>query len=656
MSRSKVLIAILLLVLVVVYFRYAIMSPPDALLTNHLATDLHGHFVHVWEKLGLLRDGFAPIGDYWVQRGGGFPAALNDQIIAPQELLLMGLYILIGSFEIALKVLVPLLYLATLATAYWYGKVLFERRDAGVVLAVAYTFSVYGVNQLEHLGLVGVQPFILLSLIFLEKTLHEARPRNIILTGAFLCLVFATNLYSLYFTLLYVVFRVAFHLLTSPNKLETIGSVTKIGTLFSLVSLPILLPTLSRMPSQQLIDTLGQFQFAYAQPPSLYFLRNTPYEPYITETYFMYIGLAVLLLTLVPMITRHVKMRPLYIFHLLVATFFMVYAIGQYGPVNIALWFYKYAPLAFFMQVPGRALVIGYLSLAVCATVGFTIIADKLRWRHLAAPLAVAVIFTDLTIGFEPTTIPEYFQRSTVHQFIEAQPGDFRVVEVPSIHNQQAMTIIYTSRDTLNATLWAFGHFDPLRTFADVYNDYSTQGVEAERATLYGVKYVAVNTDPGYFEAFERALETVNGPNLIQTQRADEWLSDSEGYELVYTEGHVNVYENLEFRGLVFSDGANLLGWSRRGPNTIVIDYDSAEPSSIIVSQSFADGWIATLDGETELVVTNYKSVQRIEVPTGSHQLVLQYENYTKWFWPAAGCWTAALALGLWLCLRKKRC
>lgn len=630
--RTKLLILVLFATLTLVYFRFVALSPTDALLTKHLATDLYGHFVHVWERLNMLREGFVPVGDYWVLRGGGYPAASNDQILIPQEFLLMVLYAVTNSFTASLKALVPLFYFATLVTAYWYGTVLLRRRDASIVLAVAYTFSMYGVNQLEHLELIGVQPLILLALVFLEKLLASPeKPKYVVLTSLFLFLVFLSNLYALSFTLIFIGFRLVFHLLTQPRRLEALRSVSKAGVLFVLAAFPFLLPQLLNMPAQELKDTLTQDLLFHSQPPSLFFLRGAPFEPYLTEIYFMYFGLSVLLLALVPMLMHKPLLNKLYLFHLLVAMFLFLYAIGQYGPINLALWVSK---LIFFIRVPGRALVIGYLCFSVCAAIGFAALADKLRtsrWKTALMLLAVVVIFADLTIGFEPRTMTVPPIPESTYQFLETQPGNFRVVEISSVHDQQAMTIIRTGHDTLNSILWGFGFFEPLRAFTALYVDYVDLEATAQTASLYGVRYVVVNADPKHSETFRDALTAIRGPALWQVRRVDKWLSESSNYELVYEEEYINVYENMTHRGLVFSRGADFLAWSRRDPNTLVIDYDSTMPTTIIVSQSYDEGWVATIN-DRELPIHNFLSVQMIVVPVGNHQIILHYRNYERWF------------------------
>lgn len=650
--RTKVLLGLLFVGLTALYFRFVLGAPESALLTNHLATDLYGHFVHVWERLGLLREGFIPLGDYWVARGGGFPAALNDQVIAQHELLLMAVYAITRNLEQSLRMLVPFFYLATLATAYWYGKLLFKRVDAGVVLAVAYAFCVYGVNQLEHLELIGVQPFILLALIYLEKTLQDHRPRYIVLTSLFLLLVFTSNLYPMYFLALFVIARLTWHFASSSQRLRAVGSAAKIGILFLIASIPLILPTFLSMPTGEAAAELGASIAGYAQPPVLYFLRNAPYEPYTAEIYVMYIGIAVLLLAAVPMVVRSER-KGLYIFHAVLAGFFMLYSIGQFGPINLASWMYNHAPLAFFMRVPGRAMVMGYLSLAVCAAYGFTLIADRLpKRRHLLLLVVVAVVFADLTIGFEHRTMPAYFQPTDAYEFVKEQPGDFRVLEVPLVHDQQAMTTIHTGHDTVGPTLWAFGLFEPLETFVAEYRAYTNGDIDAYRSAQYNIRYVIVNTDPEYYTTLETPLEALDNPTLVEVQELDRALEESQDYVPVYRDEHTSVYQNTVWRGPVTAKGVEELGWSRVNSNRIDIYCDCTSPAIIHVSQSYHEGWVASSDDMT-YVLTNYHDVQAIEVPEGVHYITLRYVNHTTWLMMALGFLVALISTIL--CIWRRR-
>ena len=293
MNRKLVIAGIItmLVVMVVVYFSKALFNPSDTIMTNHLATDLYGHYLHAIERFNLLKSGFMPFGDYWVNRGGGFPAASNEQLIAQHEFMLMIGYIFTGNIYLVHKVLVVLLYIATALLSFWYGRLLFKRNDASLVLSVAYTFSTYGINQLEHLELIGIQPFILLVLICVEKVLSDLKNNKYIILGSVAVFwMFLSSLYGLYFLVVYLIFRVVSALLVQKEqKREIIVSMAKMAGLALLLCLPLFIPQMLQLPNKELQEALKDASGSYSRQFSYFFYRNTPYQTYFTEAYFLYI-------------------------------------------------------------------------------------------------------------------------------------------------------------------------------------------------------------------------------------------------------------------------------------------------------------------------------------------------------------------------------
>jgi len=700
--RARIILFLLFIILTLVYFRYVIFSPADALVTRNLATDLYGHFAHVHEQLEWLKQGFIGVGDHWVPRGGGFPAANNDQLIIPQEFLLMIFYALTGSLTFALKIVDFLFYLLSLITSYWYGTTIFKRKDASIVFAVAYSFSMYGVNQLEHLELIGVPFLIMLTLIFLEKAFEYKKPTHILLTGLFTFLVLLSNLYALVFLLFFLVFRFAFQLITEKTrqfKIEVIKYFLLLITILSLLGIPYILPYINTETMNYSIFTRGELgypttgEFVFSQPPYLYFLRNVPSTS--TEIHFMYLGVSVSLLAVLPIILNYRnKLYKTYIFHLSVALFFFIYSIGQYSPINIAMMIHDYLPLTSFIRVPGRALMIGYLNFSICAGIGYIALSDLIsshakaknlepnprhtiglvpRWsradtsqKKLAVILLLVttVIFLELTPGFEPPTMPMTLLNNNTYNFIKQQPGNFRILEIPSVHDQQAMTYIYTGHDTLNPTLWAYGLFIPLYNFTELYFDYlkfaetthqstpnNIDHAIAMKSAFYGVKYILLNTDPTYYKIFSTApWFRILDP--VQIQNIKTHLNTSNDYKLVYSDRDTYIYENLRYRGNIFltssgkynlsdpfyvEDANASIQYFQTDPNTMTIDIENQEPVSVIISQSFSDGWVATIEDELPdgSKVTKTQSPSQIAaiqyIPinnSGKYKITLHYWHY----------------------------
>lgn len=396
------LVLALFAILVLVYFRGTLLAPSDALITRHAGTDLYIYSLHSVDFLNWLKHGFVPVGDYWVPHGGGFPATPLDQLPVPAYSLLLVLYAATNNVQMAFRIFDPLIYFLALVATYWYGTVLFKKTSTevgAVVLAVAYSFSMYGLEQLEHPDLLSAIVLVPLALGFLEKTFQDSRAKYIVLTSVCTSLVYITHLYAFYFLLMYLVLRVAYELLQRRSVALT-ATLVAVGALFLLTVLPFFLTQLGILPSQTVRneDLLGLYN--YAQPPGLYFVRDVP-DLFTSDNSTMYLGITVTLLALLPIILR--KTNRYYVFCLVVATFFLLYAVGRYGPVNLAALIQRYAPLAYFIRVPGRSLVIGYLAFGACAAAGAAVLVEGLstRSRYLAATLVVAAVFCDLTIGYE---------------------------------------------------------------------------------------------------------------------------------------------------------------------------------------------------------------------------------------------------------------
>ena len=628
MSRRFAIGLIILFVgLTIIYFRHAIFAPIDTWMIRYQGSDLYIYGLGAYERLGMLKDGFLPLGDYWIPRGGGYSATLQELLLTPAHLLLLGTYAITNSFTIALKILYPLFYLTTLFTAYWYGTTILKGitsssnvKFGAIILAVTYAFSMFGVNTLEQLVFISTPPLLLLTLIFLEKTIKESRPLHIILTAVFLLLVYITQLYPAYFLTLFIGFRLLF-----AWKRKALQSATKGGLVFLLIAAPIFIPQILNIPSQEVKDVLATQTAALALLPGLFFYKGDPMA-FLSEASTAYLGLATLALALIPTILHYkLEWRRTYIFYLLVALASIIFALGQYSPINFALLVQKYLPLSFFLRAPGRAMVIGYLALSVCAALGFTILIDyiKPKYRTLTTLAIVLIIFTDLTIGYEPPSMSPPLPQNEAYEFLREQPGDFRTVEMPSIYPQMAMSNIHTNHDILSTYSWAFGYFDPLQAFANQYNNYLDLTATEQETAFYGIKYILVNTDPNYYSRLASAITYYNSPKLEQVVPVADYLDTSKDYRLVYDKGGYAVYENLLYQGTVFPS----ISYNWTDSNTLEIEAYDEEPQTIFISQSYTEGWIAKVNGvQTPIHEVNF--IQSIEVPAGDNHIVIHYERY----------------------------
>ncbi len=428
-------------------------------------------------------------------------------------------------------------------------------------------------------------------------------------------------MYPAYFLTIFIGLRLLF-----AWKRKALQSALKGGIIFLLITVPFLLPQIPGLPSQEVKDVLATQTAALALLPGLFFFKSSPMI-FLSEASVAYIGLATVILALIPtiVISSITSWRRSYIFYLLTALAFIIFAIGQYSPINFALLVQKYLPLSFFLRAPGRAMIIGSLALSVCATIGFTVLIDyiKPKYKTLITIAIVLVVFLDLTVGYEPPAMSPPLQQNEAYKFLRDQPGDFRIVEVPSIYPQMALSNMYTDHDVLSTYAWAFGYFDPLYVFANQYNNYLNLTVAEAEATLYGIKYVLVNIDPDYYTTLAPAIKYYNSPTLDQVMPVKDYLNSSEDYRLVYDKEDYSIYENLFYRGTVFP--ASSYTW--KDPNTLIIETSNSKPEQIFISQSYTEGWIAEVNG-IQTPIHEVDSIQSINIPAGDNRIVLHYERY----------------------------
>jgi hypothetical protein len=187
----------------------------------------------------------------------------------------------------------------------------------------------------------------------------------------------------------------------------------------------------------------------------------------------------------------------------------------------------------------------------------------------------------------------------------------------------------------------------PLTTeeIATAYSMYQMH-VLAIKSAFYGIKYILLNTDPTYYETFYTEL------NPTKTQNIKTHLDTSNDYKLAYSGEDVNIYENLRYRGNAFlipsssydpsdpfhAEDANAsIQYFQTDPNTMTIQVENQEPVSLIISQSFSDGWVATIETEppngpkfTEtLPPSETATIQYIPINNlGKHKITLHYWYY----------------------------
>jgi uncharacterized membrane protein len=170
-NLSNILVLVLFIVFTLIYFKNVIYSPSDSVLTNFMAEDQYWHFMHVIERIDLLKKFFFPFGDYWVARGGGFPAGgiEIEHFLSIGEDMLAPFYLLTGNIFLAHKIAHMSFYLLALIFSYWYGITIFKRKDAGIILAIAYAFNQSTFTWEKNIHLAATLFLVPITLTFTEK-------------------------------------------------------------------------------------------------------------------------------------------------------------------------------------------------------------------------------------------------------------------------------------------------------------------------------------------------------------------------------------------------------------------------------------------------------------------------------------------------------
>jgi hypothetical protein len=289
--------------------------------------------------------------------------------------------------------------------------------------------------------------------------------------------------------------------------------------------------------------------------------------------------------------------------------------------------------------------------LAVCAAIGFNALLARFKRPVLITGAIVAVIFADLTIGYEPPTMPMPITNTEAYQLIAVQEGNFRVLEIPSISTQIAMVDIYTGHDTLSWLRWAYNYYEPIHAPANLYPAYLNHTATAEQAAVYDVRFIILNTNQAYFEDLAQPIEDVASQSLLYTRdqvlSVYDWMSQDSNYELVFAEDEYYIFQNLKYRGFVYSDIA-IGSYEFLDPNTLEIVAETDTPTTIYISQSYDKKWTTTVG-----TLTEHQSIQQLDVPAGSHDIILHYSGYEKSLW-----WFLAyvplIAVIIWVLKKKK--
>jgi hypothetical protein len=489
------------------------------------------------------------------------------------------------------------------------------KRNLSIIVAVAYAFSIYGLVQLEHLDLLLAPVFVVLCLGWLELLYVKHKNKYAVLVATFAFLTYLTHLYAFFFLLMFMLIRFIWELCVSNSKRRIVINTIKAAVITVLATIPFLSMQLAQTPSETVKASIAAGLQAYSVQPGEFFLKTFVSG---SEAGIAYLGLTILVLALLPILLH--KSGRTYVFFLITSVILIIYSAGYYAPVNLALFIHNYIPFAYFVRVPSRVLMVGCLSLAVCAAFGVDALLSFVRksWiKYIIVTIIVVAIFCDLSLGFSPKTVPLCLTDNQAYEWVSQQPGDFRVVEVPLVHGQLAMTDMYTNHDTLGSTEWAYGYDTTLDAAAVLGNELISKITTPEQLAFYGVKYIILNLTPSYYTQMNKALSELGGPTLSQVEAVKMRLDGNKEYKLMFNNNDWYVYQDLNYIGLVTG---NVQSYSFTS-NKLVI----TGSGTIQISQSYDKDWQASSG-----TLSENNSMTQLVLSNETQTVTLTYTPHTK--------------------------
>lgn len=211
---------------------------------------------------------------------------------------------------------------------------------------------------------------------------------------------------------------------------------------------------------------------------------------------------------------------------------------------------------------------------------------------------------------YNPFVSSEFvYPNTAVTDFLKSQPGYFRV--------DSSSGPILPAQTWSMFGLYSASGYDPL-VGSEYASEYSRQLNQSEGASRYSLLGRYGGKDMGEYNI--KYLLTDRDNFKIQESFSDNWTKDFETDK-------ITIFRNKEFK-----ERAEWLG-SGQGeakidlytPNSVSIIYTADSDGEIVLRDSWASGWIATVNGITQ-PISKYRNVFRIvKVPAGTGILLMDY-------------------------------
>jgi hypothetical protein len=643
-----------------------------------LRADSYAAFAAMTKEVGIIHSGHVPMGVFWLPDFYGGSIATYFHISSIPDIGYTPFLILTyisGDVVLSLKIIAVIALIIAQICSYKLAKHYFHNTSIAWILSVAYSFSAFFASKINAGHLQFVFAAALLPGVFLlfEKMLVSPSRKNMAFASIALILLFLSDLQITIFSILYIILRIAYHLVTQPNRNEKLTIIKRLSELTSIFALSVA-PFLISFSWLQNVGglTVGFNSTYYTSAFSSFVLRGegSDISPLSgTVNFSNYLGITLLGLSLIPIVLSKIQLkfnRQNYVFHWLTFLFFSLIAMG---PLSVLV-------TSLFVRAPNRGQIIMIFSICICAGYGLlclnNFLKPKLQRNHwsikkskifqtlLIVSLAT-IIFADLSSEVYPLTAPAP-KLTGGHLFIENQKGDFRILQYPVVwcvsdyestlinHQIIGETVIAIRASPPNSEL-----FDKLST--DFAKIASSSNVDAENltllATLCAAKYALIETNSSL------GVKSSNYINFFNNA--------SEYFRVVYSDQDSVVYENLYFKGFAFAvkddgqipvlENINISEFSKievpdaqinvtNSFNRIDISANISTPSYLVISQSYYPYWVFNNE-ENSSGFTKFLNLTALQVDKGTYKVTAVFSVRDQTWNLYIACFVPLALIGL---------
>jgi len=259
----------------------------------------------------------------------------------------------------------------------------------------------------------------------------------------------------------------------------------------------------------------------------------------------------------------------------------------------VYIWLFEYVPGFVMFRDPTKFYVLIMVSYAVLIPSTFNVISVVVNKHTREASWIIPVIFISFWIWlirpvlsgslggtFTQKKVPEQYKDLQV--FLQHEPGFYRTLWVP---RQSRFT--FTSSNQLSIEAGPLLGATDAATLSTAMHALDIQ----EHIAQLGIRYIIVPFDPyGELFTYDRAYSQTKRAEVEEVLDRVLWLKKTRSHDIA-------VYETPQSKDRFWLAQGELKGWRRIADDRYEADIVIAEPTRLMMSESFHTGWQVSIDG-----------------------------------------------------------